>query len=149
MVESGAWQQCHPWLEAFLPLHAVVELLPEILDRLPLELGDGHRAILVSRKGAPQFFAMPEGDASLLFAVLPTGVTQTQSHIFARLREIHRMLLEAGAKRYLSGWLGAMNDEDWARHYGDAYQRWSQLKKRYDPRGVFDSVLFSPAELSN
>lgn len=58
------------------------------------------------------------------------------------LTRIHHKLINAGGKRYTSGWLGMMDDAAWAGHFGKDYERWIALKKEYDPSSVLVSALF-------
>jgi cytokinin dehydrogenase len=143
MQRSGAWQQLHPWLECLLPVDRLPALLPVILDQLPLSLGDGHRLIGVDTSKRLPFFAAPQGGRATCLAVLPTGVSANErGEVLPALSRLDGLLREAGGKRYLSGWLGAMDDARWREHLGDAYQRWSVLKRRFDPGTIFRSALF-------
>jgi len=143
MQRSGAWQQLHPWLECLLPVDRLPALLPVILDQLPLSLGDGHRLIGVDTSKRLPFFAAPQGARATCLAVLPTGVSANErGEVLPALSRLDGLLREAGGKRYLSGWLGAMDDARWREHLGDAYQRWSVLKRRFDPGTIFRSALF-------
>ncbi len=143
MRRSGAWNQLHPWLECLVPASRIAELLPELLDALPLSLGDGHRAVWVSRQGAPLFFAMPPANDVVCLAILPTGVAEPDRDVILQtFRQIDHSLRAAGGKRYPSGWLGRMNDDDWRQHHGDRHEAWVRAKKRFDPAGIFRSALF-------
>jgi cytokinin dehydrogenase len=143
MYRSGAWQQLHPWLECLLPVERIPALLPVILDELPLSLGDGHRLIRVDTSKRPPFFAAPEGGRATCLAVLPTGVSDRErGEVLPALARLDRFLREAGGKRYLSGWLGGMDDARWREHFGDAYERWTLLKRRFDAGTIFRSALF-------
>jgi cytokinin dehydrogenase len=143
MQRSGAWQQLHPWLECLLPIHRLPALLPAILAELPLSLGDGHRLLHVDTSMRPPFFAAPAGDRAACFAVLPTGVSDRErGEVLPALARLDRLLREAGGKRYLSGWLGIMDDARWREHLGEAYERWTALKRRFDPGAIFRSALF-------
>jgi cytokinin dehydrogenase len=143
MQRSGAWQQLHPWLECLLPVERMPALLPAILDDLPLSLGDGHRLIWVDTSKRPPFFAAPEGGRAVCFAVLPTGVSEGErGEVLAALGRLDGLLREAGGKRYLSGWLGPMDDARWREHLGGAHERWTALKRRFDPGTIFRSALF-------
>jgi len=143
MHRSGAWQQSHPWFECLLAPDRLPALLPAILDDLPLSLGDGHRLLLVATGKRPPFFAAPEGEQAACFAALPTGIADGErGEIIPALARVVRLLREAGGKRYLSGWLGPMDEARWREHIGEAYERWLALKRRFDPATIFRSVLF-------
>ena len=143
MRRSGAWQQLHPWLECLLPVERLPALLPAILDELPLSLGEGHRLMWVDTSNRPPFFAAPEGGRAVCFAVLPTGVSEGErGDVLAALGRLDGLLREAGGKRYLSGWLGPMDEARWREHLGGASERWTALKRRFDPGTIFRSALF-------
>jgi cytokinin dehydrogenase len=121
--------------------------LPAILAALPASLGDGHRIMWVDVARTPPFFAVPSAgtttDPIVCFAVLPPGVAAAErEEVLPALARVDRLLRDAGGKRYLSGWLGPMPEERWREHLGEAYPRWLELKRRFDPSGIFRSALF-------
>jgi cytokinin dehydrogenase len=143
MQSSGAWQQMHPWLECLIPARRLAALLPAILEELPLSLGDGHRVLWLDASKRPPFFAAPDGTSTVCFAVLPTGVSHSErEQVVPSLGRVDHLLREAGGKRYLSGWLGFMDDDRWREHHGPAYDQWLALKRRFDPDGILRSALF-------
>jgi cytokinin dehydrogenase len=147
MVHSDSWRQAHPWLEAFLEEATLQTLLPAILERLPPSLGDGHRALFVNTASAPPLFALPQGEYALCFAVLPTGIPPPLlPEALTALKEIDQLIAESGGKRYLSGWLGPMDEARWRAHYGQRYDLWVERKRQFDPAGVFTSSLFNTTD---
>jgi cytokinin dehydrogenase len=145
MHRSGAWQQVHPWLECLIPARRMATLLPTILGALPASLGDGHRIMWVDPTRRPPFFAVPvpPSDPIVCFAVLPAGVAAAErEEVLPALARVDRLLRDAGGKRYLSGWLGPTTEERWREHHGEAYPRWLELKRRFDPDGIFRSAHF-------
>jgi cytokinin dehydrogenase len=58
------------------------------------------------------------------------------------LARVDSLLRNAGGKRYLSGWLGSVDEARWREHYGPSYDRWIAVKRRFDPDGIFRSALF-------
>jgi cytokinin dehydrogenase len=145
MRRLGAFAQAHPIFESFLPTSAIPALLPRLLDRLPLFLGDGQRLLPIARAGLPGSIAVPDGDF-VCFAVLLTGVHPALvTDALAAIRDVDTMCREAGGTRYLSGWLGEMDEARWRAHFGDKYAAWVEAKRRFDPRGIFVSRLFPPA----
>jgi cytokinin dehydrogenase len=142
MARSGAWQQLHPWLECLISARRLAAVLPAILAALPPALGDGHRILWVDTARRPPFFAAPPGDDVVCFAVLPPGVAAAErEEVLPALAQVDRLLRDAGGKRYLSGWLGPMNEERWREHHGEVYPRWTALKRRFDPEGILRSAL--------
>lgn len=139
----GSWQQAHPWFECLLPLNIAAELLPVVLDRLPLTLGDGHRVTLVRDTTVNTSFMRPKVTPAVTLAVLPMGVAESmRAPTLAALAEVERVLLEAGGKRYLSGWLFDPTESFWRAHFGANYESWRQAKVRYDPHHILRSALF-------
>ncbi|NET52397.1 MAG: FAD-binding oxidoreductase [Merismopedia sp. SIO2A8] len=143
MKQTGLWKQSHPWLECMLPLEVAMELLPKIIPQLPIFLGDGHRIITLANVPRPRFSIQPAGFPTVLFAVLPMGVSpELLQPALAALGKIHQQVIEAGGKRYLSGWLFEPSEEAWSQHYGSEYEAWQARKRTLDPYGLFESCLF-------
>ncbi len=136
MRQTGMWNQTHPWIDCFISTKALVEILPDILDMLPLSLGDGHRLLRINNQDIPSFFMLPPGDDIVCFAILPVGVKKSDSTVITALEQVNQMLLDAGGKRYLSGWLG--NSYDLRQHYGDKYNTLVAVKNRYDPENILN-----------
>jgi cytokinin dehydrogenase len=146
MRATGAWQQAHPWLECLLPWDRAADILPSLIDRLPLSLGDGHRIMPLAHRPRPALLMVPDGQpAAIAVAILPTGVAPSvQGPVLEALREAHDQLVAAGGKRYLSGWLFEPDDEAWRRHYGEHYDAWRARKRQLDPSGILRSRLRHP-----
>jgi cytokinin dehydrogenase len=134
MRRTGAWNQTHPWIDCFISASSLTKILPEILDILPLSLGDGHRTMMVASENRPSLLMMPPGDIIFCFAILPIGVDSQDTHAVSALEKVNRMLLEAGGKRYLAGWL--TNSHSWQQHYGACYQQWQDNKRKFDTHNV-------------
>ena len=143
MRALGAWQQLHPWLECLLPLEAAERLLPSVLDQLPLALGDGHRLTLVGKTAATTSVVRPEASPAVALAILPMGLVESlREPVLSALSAIEGALLDAGGKRYLSGWLFSPDEDAWRRHFGPHYDAWKQRKALFDPRHILRSALF-------
>lgn len=140
---TGAMQQPHPIFECILPVNVLADLLPRVLDALPLTLGDGHRLIFLAPREMPRFFMTPANSEAAIFAVLPTGVAPIfLDDTLKALKAVHQMCMDAGGKRYLAGWLGMMDSAAWRAHYGERYDEWVAAKRKFDPNGVLGSALF-------
>lgn len=141
MQASGAWQQLHPWFDCLLPLSAATEIIPKILEILPPCFGDGHRVLFVADRPTPRFLMKPE--QAFLFAVLPTGIPSSlKTQALTALEQAHQLVMGAGGKRYLSGWLGETTPAFWSQHFGPDWQAWQQVKETFDPNHVLCSKLF-------
>jgi cytokinin dehydrogenase len=100
---------------------------------------------MVNKNSLPHSLAMPSGDVAI-FAVLPTGVPKPLlDDALSGIQKAHEILLAAGGKRYLAGWLGAMDSDAWRRHYGDYYDSWVAAKQSFDPNGILCSSLLPTA----
>jgi len=142
MRVTGAWQLAHPWVEALVPLEAALDIVPKLLARLPMFLGDGHRLSILADVPGPGLLMLPAGRPVVAFAILPMGVPGPLSApALAALRDAHDALLDVGAKRYLSGWLFEPNKAAWQRHFGPQFDAWRARKRELDPAGVFSSRL--------
>jgi cytokinin dehydrogenase len=147
MRRLGAWDQPHPWVEAFLDLPAARASLPDLLAGLPPSLGDGQRLMFVADGDLPGLFAVPAGRPLVVFALLPVGSHPALAADDQQaMRGVHQRLLDAGGKRYLSGWLEAMGEPGWRAHFGPAFPAWQALKRQLDPGGVFCSLLLPAAD---
>lgn len=140
MVRSGAFAMTHPWFEWFVPVEALGDLLPKLLDAMPLVLGDGHRVVMIAAGLPPHL--LPATGRFAAVAVLPAGLPRaTVDELLPALGAVEQLFLAVGAKRYLAGWLG-FDTERWRAHFGPHWERWSKLKNRFDPRGVLSSACF-------
>lgn len=144
MKATGSWNQLHPWFECLLPLEQLSDVLPELLKRLPLSLGDGlgYRLFYVEKDTLPSF-RMPASSSPIVgFAALPASLPeQNRSHILECLDGINDWLTSVGGKRCLAGWLGSHPDAFWQKHYEGYYEKWKEQKHTYDPNAVLQSVL--------
>ena len=142
MRASGADALAHPWFECLLPIAACATVLPEALKTVPLLLGGGHRFFLINVQQAPTFFAKPATEPVACFAILPAGVPEPLlDETLEALQHLEKLVVEAGGKRYPSGWLGTMGAHHWPAHFGERYELWLTTRQRYDPDGMFGSVL--------
>ena len=144
MRSTNAWQRPHPWIDCLLAPEVVREILPKVLEMLPLAAGDGHRLAWFPTKNLPGLFSVPSGDWAVAFAVLPMSIEESvYEETLAALDQVRRMLWESGGKAYLVGWFGPMDDASWRRHYGDRHRAWIAAKEKYDPHRVLHSMAFS------
>lgn len=144
MKVTGAWHQKHPWFECLLPYETAVELIPRVLERLPLFLGDGHRIMPVADVPRPALVMHPSGPPCIGFGVLSAGVaTPFEGPALGALEALHEEVVSVGGKRYLSGWLFEPDEAAWQRHYGEQFVQWRARKAELDPKGILGSVLRS------
>ena len=85
---------------------------------------------------------MPDGPEVVCLAFLPPGVAESErEEVLGALDRIETALRAVGGKRYLSGWLGAMDEGRWREHLGVHHAAWVSAKRRFDPENIFCSVL--------
>lgn len=144
MRQSGAFTLPHPWMEFLLPTEKLEILVPEILNKLPLAMGDGHRLVFINSNHLPENFQIPGAKSVVAFAALPTSVPPPQlKDVLSKLKELHDFVIANGGKRYLSGWLGMMQYADWQKHWDAKFTSWTDQKNKFDPNHLFRSKLFA------
>lgn len=137
----GAWEEAHPYIGGFIGADALVEVLPALLDTLPL--GEGHRGtFFIATDDVPPLMALPEGDDVVFLSVIyPQVLPQFLDETLAAFRRADDLLVGAGGKRYVANWMGEMGEEDWRLHFGSGHEWWEDSKRSFDPHGVFRSLL--------
>jgi cytokinin dehydrogenase len=137
----GAWERPHPFIGALVGADALVEVLPRLLDALPL--GEGHRGVFfMAGEAAPPLMALPEAQDVVFMAVMyPQILPQFLHDTLAALGAAGQLLTAAGGKRYVADWMGDMAEEDWRQHLGSRYGLWLESKRMFDPHNVFCSHL--------
>lgn len=141
MRATGAWNERHPWFEVILPSATASSTIRRALELLPPFFGDGHRVLLFADGDRPRGVAFPD-EPAVGFAVLPAAIPPALlDPALEALRAVHTLCVEAGGKRYGSGWLFEPGADDWRRHYGASYAALCEAELRYDPQALFDSCL--------
>lgn len=142
MVRSGRAGAAHPWLDAFVPLDTVVQIIPEILADAAGDENDRVQVIPVDTSVLPPYLAAPAPGLAACIAVVPIGIEQAEiDQALASMRRVHDRLLSVGGKRGLTGWFPVTTETMWRRHYDHRFDRWMQSKLDYDPNGTFSSAL--------
>jgi cytokinin dehydrogenase len=145
MRRIGAWDRAHPYVSAFIDREALAEVLPAVLDALPLSLGDGYRGgFLFDRADAPPLLALPSSDDLAFFSIMYPQIAPEQ---LADALDVHQaisdLLTGAGGKRYAADWMGEMDAAAWRVRLSDRYEAWMVARRTYDPNDVFRSALLS------
>jgi cytokinin dehydrogenase len=137
----GAWERPHPYIGAFIGAEALEEVLPAVLDTLPL--GEGHRGtFFVAADDAPPLMALPDAEEIVFIAVIyPQVLPLFLDDTLNAFKRAGDLLVEAGGKRYVADWLGDTGEHDWRRHFGSRYEWWVASKRTFDPHDVFCSLL--------
>lgn len=143
MKMLGQWDLLHPWYECFVPTQVLRENLDQLLNSLPI-----HYANLVHvapiEKINTGFLMLPNADSICSLMILNPGVPYPlKDSCLQAINELDSFLIAQGGKRYLSGYLGHdISKNYWEKHFGEQYSSWLELKKQYDPIGIFSSVLY-------
>jgi FAD/FMN-containing dehydrogenase len=137
---NGQWCHPHPWLTTFVGDSAVEQVVSNELDRLepPTDLGGLGQVVLspIRRDPITSPLARLPSD-SLCYAFNLIRIPTTGDHAAAReLAESNKATYErvrrAGGTLYPVSAL-PMSKEDWRRHFGPVFDRFSDAKDTHDP----------------
>jgi hypothetical protein len=145
MRASGQWELQHPWYECLVPHDVVLSELDDLLYSLPLYYATLVHLVPISGKQPTGFFMRPGQSEFFSVMILNPGVPAALvPGCLEVIREMDERFLARGGKRYLSGFLGSDLPPDyWVAHFGPDYASWLNLKRRYDPKGIFCSTLLN------
>jgi FAD/FMN-containing dehydrogenase len=136
----GTWEHLHPWMEVVLPWERAADYLDAILPDLPpgVSVG-GHVLLWPARTAASEvpLFMHPPGERVVGFGILPAVPPRFWDRVRPRLEAASELALGMGGKRYLSGWI-AFDARQWREHFGDRWETFAALKRRYDPDGLLN-----------
>lgn len=142
MKMLGQWELFHPWYECFVPAKVLKEHLEELLHELPVHYASTVHVVPMAKQTAG-FLMLPESDSVCSFMILNPGVpAPLKDSCLQAIEKLDKHLIQLGGKRYLSGFLGSdLPANYWKDHFGKQHDSWMNLKKKYDPVGIFGSVL--------
>lgn len=142
MKMLGQWDLYHPWYECYIPERILRKHLPKLLQEMPVNLASFVHVVHIARKTAG-FLMFPEDESVCSLMILNPGVPEPLKESAIQLiQDLDECLLNLGGKRYLSGFIGKELPETyWQTHFGVNYDIWVELKKNFDPIGIFSSVL--------
>ncbi|EHL29778.1 FAD-binding protein [Legionella drancourtii] len=145
MKMTGQWNLQHPWYECFVS-SAQLANLEELLAIIPIHYTSIVHIVSVANNAPTGFMMLPEGQDIFALMILTPGLSeQLVPSCLQTIKNLDATFLTRGGKRYLSGYLGESPDTDyWKNHFGTRYKDWLKLKKTYDPRNIFCSVLHKP-----
>lgn len=144
MKMSGQWDLLHPWYECFLPAQFLKPKLADLLEQLPLHYASFVQIVPIKKQIAG-FLQFPDEDFIYEFMILNPGVAPVfKDSCLQTIKDLDKLFLPAGGKRYLSGFIGKdLTAEYWRTHFGKHYDSWIALKKQSDPKGIFSSKMFA------
>jgi cytokinin dehydrogenase len=138
--QGGTWKHIHAWVETVLPWDRAVDCIESVLPDLPPSILVGGHVLLWPAKGKTSrvpFFMRPPGEDLIGFGVLPAIPARFWERARPMLENLGRMTELMGGKRYLSGYVDWTEDR-WRSHFGDQWEPFSALKKKYDPDGILN-----------
>ena len=134
------WSQAHPCTEGVLPWDAFPQFMTDVASELPGPVARKARIMLGpfrrERFSAP-LFMRPEGGLLMGYGILIEAPPSEMDEVLPVLARESRRIIEAGGKRYLSGWLD-FDREEWQAHYGDLWPRMLEWKQEFDPRHILN-----------
>jgi cytokinin dehydrogenase len=138
---SGYWEATHPWMEVILPWNVAQPYIGQVLSQLPpTALGPGGHVLLWPSSGTTSsvpWFMRPDDELVMGFGILPGVPAQYLDIALPKLNLASELSMAMGGKRYLSG-LIQFNRDHWKSHYGDRWEEFKALKKRFDPDRVLN-----------
>jgi cytokinin dehydrogenase len=139
--ESATRGLAHPWVDhLFAPAQAIA-MLEELLEHAPAPLAMGTCGIIpVARAGtaAPLFRQPRDNELSIGVGMFPNVPRFVRDEAAAIMRDYSRRGCERGGIRYLSGYVDLTGAADWAGHYGETWEWFQSMKRKYDPMGLLD-----------
>lgn len=143
MRVTGQWELQHPWYECLVPEHVLLAELDDLLRSLPLYFATLVHLVPIARTQPAGFFMAPNQPEFFSVMILNPGVPPALvPGCLEVIKALDERFLTQGGKRYLAGFLGAaLSPNHWKAHFGPRYETWLDLKNRYDPKGIFCSLL--------
>jgi FAD/FMN-containing dehydrogenase len=137
---SGYWAGAHPWMETILPWPATLPYITQVLQNLPpTALGGGHVLLWPCRgtTSSVPLFMTPKTPLVMGFGILPGLPPDILPFVKPRLNAASDASMQAGAKRYLSGFI-EFDRPRWKQHFGAQWADVCRLKQTYDPDGILN-----------
>ena len=136
-----------PVTEAYLPWAAAAACVTRLLEALPPPLLASTSVVVrpLGLEPTPMLM-LPRTGPVLgfgLFPYIPSAVLQS---VLPVIENAGRLLVAAGGKRYLTGWVRRDHDE-WRAHYGQLWTEILRWKETFDPNGILSNgfIRFGPA----
>jgi FAD/FMN-containing dehydrogenase len=140
---NGQWFHPHPWLATFVGDSRVESVVSAELGRLDpaADLGEFGQIVLSPIRRAAitsPLLRLPQDD--LCFTVnllrIPTaGDLDAGNRLVASNRAVYERIRQAGGTLYPVSAM-PMSPDDWRHHFGPAYERLADAKRRHDPAGL-------------
>ncbi|WP_133742300.1 FAD-binding protein [Actinorugispora endophytica] len=140
---TGEWYDPHPWWNVFVPGSAVDSFVESVMaDLTPADIGPTGVVLLYPfgrpLLGAP-LLRVPDDPEVFLFALLKTATpgpgAPTPEEMVEANRSLYERVRDLGGYQYPVGTV-PMSEDDWRRHFGDAWPDLAAAKQKYDPRNI-------------
>lgn len=134
------WGQAHPCTEGVLPWDSFADFITEVCDQLPGPVARTARIMLGPFRGErlkSPLFMRPEGELLMGYGILLEAPRSEMGEVLPILAGESRRIIEAGGKRYLSGWLD-FDRKGWQEHFGKQWPRMLEWKKEFDPNYILN-----------
>ena len=134
------WAQAHPCTEGVLPWSAFPSFITDMADQLPGPVARTARIMLGPfRCGhfTSPLFMHPKGEMIMGYGILIETPPSELDEVLPILASESRRIIDAGGKRYLSGWLD-FDRRGWQDHYGDRWPQMLEWKREFDPGGILN-----------
>jgi hypothetical protein len=144
MKLTGQWDLQHPWYECLVAHDVVLAELDDLLNSLPLYYATVIHLVPIARREPAGFFMAPDEPEFFSVMILNPGLPPALvPSCLEVIKALDDRFLTQGGKRYLAGFLGwDLPPSYWETHFGSKYKTWLDSKKRYDPKGIFCSLLY-------
>jgi cytokinin dehydrogenase len=133
----GTWEHMHPWMEVVLPYSTAADYLDVLLpDLSPGVNVGGHVLFWPARCSVSEvpLFMHPQEEYLIGFGILPAVPPKMWDQVQPRLDAASDLSIAMGGKRYLSGYI-RFTPEQWREHFGERWEGFCAVKRRYDPEG--------------
>lgn len=134
------WSQAHPCTEGVLPWAEFPQFMADVASGLPGPVARKARIMLGPFRGerfrAP-LFMRPQGEMLMGYGILIEAPPSEMEEVLPILARESRRIIDAGGKRYLSGWLD-FDRQEWQKHFGDLWSRMLEWKREFDPRHILN-----------
>lgn len=133
----GVWSNPHPWINLFVPSTAVEQYVGSLVSTLTLA-DTGNSPILLYPVKTDRFklplFRTPNDSVVFLFAILRTAPLDdaTVRKMLDDNRRFFEKNRDIGGTRYPVDAI-KFSRSDWKQHFGSAWGRLVNAKRRYDP----------------
>ncbi|MBE9060625.1 FAD-binding oxidoreductase [cf. Phormidesmis sp. LEGE 11477] len=134
-------ETANPWLDVMLPASAAQEFIETALAQVPSFIDFRATPIgsfsLLSRHLHRPMFAVPQEELILGFGMYPTVPKARLEPVLKQLEQLSDLGFKLGGKRYLVSWID-FNRKQWKQQFGDYWSTLNDMKRRYDPQGIFN-----------